>query len=105
VTEVPLPPAGVDESLSVCSELLAETPSQVAIQALESKPTAQAWVEQGLALHEGLDQCLFCAGKVTSDRYAQLRRHFDESWLQIRGKAKNLLMAITREKQALTAWH
>jgi wobble nucleotide-excising tRNase len=72
---------------------------------LESKPTALAWVEQGLALHEGLDHCLFCAGKVTSDRYAQLRLHFDGSWLQIRGKAKNLLMAITREKQVLTAWH
>ncbi len=105
VTEVPAPPASTADSLSGLSELLAETPTRVAIQALEHNPPAQTWAEQGLVLHEGLEHCLFCAGEITSERRAQLTRHFDESWLQIRGKAQDLLAAITREKQALNAWH
>lgn len=105
VADVATPPVGVVARLEVLSDLLAETPTRVAITALEGNPTAQAWVERGLELHEGLDHCLFCAGNVTSERRAQLARHFDESWLQIRGKAKDLLGAVTREKQMLSAWH
>lgn len=106
VTEVPAPPASIaDGQPDGLSELLAETPTRVAIQALERDSTAQAWAEQGLVLHEGLDHCLFCAGEITSERRAQLTRHFDDSWLQIRGKARDLLAAIAREKQALNAWH
>jgi hypothetical protein len=102
VAGVATPPVGVVARLDVLSDLLAETPTRVAITALEGNPTAQAWVERGLELHEGLDHCLFCAGDVTSERRAQLARHFDESWLQIRGNAKDLLGAVTREKQMLS---
>lgn len=56
-------------------------------------------------LHEGLDHCLFCTGAVTGERRTQLARHFDESWLQIRSKAKDLLDAVTRERQMLSAWY
>lgn len=99
------PPSGIAGKLTGLSETLAETPTRVAIQALEANPPAQTWVEQGLALHEGLDDCLFCAGEIGSARRDQLARHFDESWLQIRSKAKALLTAVTGEKQALVAWH
>ena len=52
------------------------------------------------------DQGLFCDGVILEERRAQLARHFDESWLQIRGKAKELLAAVTREKkQTLGNWH
>ena len=84
--------------------LLAETPTRVAIAALEGNSAAQTWVERGLKLHEELDHCFFCAGEVTGERRTQLARHFDESWLQIRGNAKDLLGAVTREKQSLSAW-
>jgi wobble nucleotide-excising tRNase len=105
VAEIPSPPVGVTDELAGMEVLLADTPTRVAIETLEGNPKAQAWVEQGVELHAGFDHCLFCAAEVTSDRRAQLARHFDESWLQIRMRAKNLLAGIARENQALTAWY
>lgn len=105
VADVAVPPAGVVAMLDGLTGLLSETPTRVAIAALEGSPTAQTWVERGVELHEGLDHCLFCAGEVTDERRAQLARHFDESWLQIRGKANDALRVVTGEKRMLSAWH
>lgn len=105
IRKVNAPPSNVIGDLDGLSELLAETPTRVALAALEGQSVAQAWVEQGLGLHEELDSCLFCAGKISSERRDQLARHFDESWLRIRGKAKTILTAVTREKEALSTWY
>ncbi len=105
IAELATPPAGMAEQLAGLSELLAETPTRVALEALEADPAAQSWVEQGLGLHEELQHCLFCAGPVGDERRRQLAMHFDESWLQIRSRAQDLLTAIKREKQALATWH
>ncbi|MDY0829629.1 AAA family ATPase [Microbacterium sp. BG28] len=99
------PPAGIVALLADLPETLAETPTRIAIQALEGNPSAQTWVEQGLVLHDGLDHCLFCAGEIVDIRRVELARHFDESWLQIRGAAKKLADAVTGEKRELAAWH
>lgn len=104
VPEVPAPPSGVAGSLAGLSELLAETPTRVAIAALDGNPTAQTWVEHGLDLHEELNHCLFCTGEISLGRRNQLARHFDESWLHIRDKAKKLHNAVTLEKQDLIGW-
>lgn len=105
VAEVSAPPSGAVKDLTGLAELLSETPTRVALEALEGNPKAQAWVEQGLDLHEGLDHCLFCAGALDDERRNQLARHFDESWLRIRSKAKSLLDSVAREKESLSAWH
>lgn len=105
IAEVATPPAGVAEQLAGLSELLVETPTRVALETLDGSPAAQSWVEQGLSLHEELKHCLFCAGPVGDMRRRQLALHFDESWLQIRSRAKDLLAAVNREKEALAAWH
>lgn len=105
VPEIAPPPAGVARQLTDLAALLAETPTRTAIQALEDNSSAQAWVERGIALHEGLDRCLFCAGEIDDARREQLARHFDESWLEIRSRAKALRAAVAEEKAAITAWH
>lgn len=105
VPNVVAPPSDIASSLAGLVELLSETPTRVAIEALEGHSSAQTWVEQGLALHEGLDHCLFCDAEIGSARRDQLARHFDESWLQIRSKTKALLAAVTGERNALVAWH
>ncbi|MCH1868782.1 AAA family ATPase [Nocardioides sp. CFH 31398] len=105
VADVVPPPAGAASKLADLADLLAETPTRVAIAALDGNPIQQTWVERGLALHEGVDHCLFCDGLVSEKRRAQLARHFDESWLNIRSKAKELLVVMTREKQAISGWH
>ncbi|MBM9463839.1 AAA family ATPase [Aeromicrobium sp. YIM 150415] len=105
VPEIVAPPSGIASLLVSLPETLAETPTRFAIKALEGNPAAQTWVEQGLILHEGLNHCLFCAGEISGNRRDQLARHFDESWLQIRSKAKKLLEAVVGEKKELVAWH
>ncbi|MDO3013314.1 AAA family ATPase [Mycobacteroides abscessus] len=104
VAELPAPPSAVASDLAVLADLLSETPTRVAIEALENSPRAQAWVEQGLQLHAESDECLFCTGAITPERRGQLARHFDESWLDIRGRAKQLKESVTQEKKALTTW-
>ena len=104
VPEVVPPPASLATSLTDLAELLAQTPTRVAIEELEGNPIAQTWVEQGLALHQGLDHCLFCAREIDGARRDELARHFDESWLKIRSRAKALLSAVSGEKQAILSW-
>jgi len=105
LAELSQPPADIAKSLIRLTDLLAETPTRVALDALEGNSTAQAWVEQGIELHNDLDHCLFCAGSISADRRERLARHFDESWLRIRGEAKSLLTEVAREKNALTGWY
>lgn len=105
VADASTPPVGVVVHLNGLSELLAETSSRSTLEALKGKSALQAWVEQGLGLHEDLHQCLFCEGAIGSERRNQLVRHFDESWLRIRENAKVLLAVVARERGALAAWH
>lgn len=98
------PPTGVAGHLAILSELLAMSPTRMAIEALNANSSAQTWVEQGLTLHKELDRCLFCDGEISNHRRNQLALHFDESWLKIRGQAQALLTAVTTEKEALHAW-
>lgn len=104
VRDVSEAPSGVVNELPGLSELLDATPTRVAIENLDGNPGAQTWVERGLALHEELEHCLYCGGRIEEERRRQLSRHFDESWLQIRGRAKALLGAVTREKTTLVGW-
>lgn len=105
VPAVTPPPGDLVRRLGDLAALLGETPTRVTIQALEGNAAAQAWVERGIPLHEGVDSCLFCGGAIDKARRDQLARHFDESWLQIRNRARGLLSAIADEKRALLAWH
>jgi len=104
VPGVSAPPARDAQWLTDLTELLKETPTRVAIQALETNSRAQTWAEEGLGLHTELDHCLFCDGEVTVARREELARHFDESWLHIRHRAEDLLAVIRREGPALIAW-
>ena len=104
VAEVSTPPSAVASDLAALADILSETPTRVAIESLDKSSASQAWVERGLDLHAESDECLFCAGAITSERRTQLARHFDESWLNMRSRAKQLKEAVMREKTALTTW-
>lgn len=104
VPEIAAPRLRGANQLTDLAGLLDETPTRTAIELLEENSSAQAWVEQGIALHESLDHCFFCAGGIDDARRDQLARHFDESWLQIRHRAHTLLEAVTEETAELVAW-
>ncbi|WP_138846404.1 AAA family ATPase [Rhodococcus pyridinivorans] len=104
LSEVVTPPANIAERISGLIGLLSQTPTRLALAELENAPTIQGWVEKGMPLHAGLDSCLFCAGALTEERRQKLAQHFDESWLQIRGRTQTLLAAVSQEKTTLGTW-
>ena len=103
VPDVASPPTEL-ERLHELGPILSRTPTRVAIEALETSPRAQDWVEQGLLLHEAEEDCLFCDGALSVERREQLARHFDESWLQIRRDAQQFVARAGEQKKALLAW-
>ncbi|WP_060916095.1 AAA family ATPase [Microbacterium oleivorans] len=104
VAEVASPPQALNDELKGLGTVLERTPTRVALAALEADPRAQSWVEQGLGLHEGRDNCLFCDSEVSAARRTQLAQHFDKSWLEIRGAAQQLHQVVTGRKRELKAW-
>lgn len=104
VTEVLAPPATLASLLGELEALLAETPTRVAISTLEGAPQRQSWVEFGRKLHEHLDECLFCTGPFTAERREQLVKHFDASWLELRGRASALRNQVLQDEAALETW-
>lgn len=104
VAAVSQPPNGRTATLDSLGTLLAETPTRVALESLAADPGRQAWVEQGLQLHEHLDECLFCASPITEKRREELAKHFDQSWLQIRERTQSLLQGVQAAKSALSDW-
>ncbi|WGH09981.1 AAA family ATPase [Rothia kristinae] len=104
LNEVAAPPSNFKSELDSITEILARTPTRVAIQTLDGIPTVQKWVEQGVSLHEGVDHCYFCDGKISNERRNQLALHFDESWHTIRGEVRDLQEAASRKRRDLELW-
>ncbi|REK78052.1 hypothetical protein DVG80_32620 [Rhodococcus erythropolis] len=97
-------PGGLTAALSGLETLLAETPTSAAIASLAADQERQRWAEQGIGLHEGLDDCLFCGNALTLDRREQLAKHFDKSWFDIRERAQSLVQKVQSRKEALSSW-
>lgn len=107
LTSLPIVTAAPSTAVSGLEELgalLGESPTRLAIAALEENPTAQAWVEKGLALHESRDDCLFCGHHVDASRRKQLAEHFDASWLKLRARANDLIKDVRSAISSLENW-
>ncbi|WGX94379.1 AAA family ATPase [Nocardioides sp. L-11A] len=105
--KIPTPramPDAVTASLSDMDALLSETPTRQALASLEGHPEAQRWVEEGRELHEDESECLFCASPLTKERREALAKHFDESWVSIRARARTLRERVSQEARDLAAW-
>jgi len=98
------PPIAMDAITSSVAKVLAETPSRVALAELTKQPEAQTWVEHGKRLHEALDECLFCGGRITPERLHELAQHFDESWQNLRHRAERLADDIGTAHAQLSRW-
>lgn len=104
VATVPEPPKAPAAALTNLEGLLAETPGRIALEALATDQGRQAWVEKGMALHEHLDECIFCASPISVERREQLAKHFDRSWFEIRERAQSLLREVQLASSALSSW-
>jgi wobble nucleotide-excising tRNase len=104
VAGVGSPPDGLASALASLDAVLSETPTSVALESLAADRNRQAWAEQGMQLHQDLDECLFCGNTITQDRREQLAKHFDKSWFELRERAQALLGEIRRASAAYSGW-
>ncbi len=81
------PLSGGDSAHSAVSAALAAQVREIAIAALQRRKDALGWVEQGLALHESEQECLFCGstllGKRVDDLQQALATGFDDFAAQL----------------------
>lgn len=74
------------------------------IAELVSNAMANKWVEEGCTLHKDKSTCLFCGNPITSNRWQQLEKHYDESTKELQdrlSKAEEYLKVEIQRAQGL----
>lgn len=81
---VDLPPRGIlleQDALNDVRQLLATSVlSNTPISELVGHSDRSKWVQEGISLHQDLEECLFCGQELPADRVNALNAHFDESF-------------------------
>ena len=88
---------GLDEARQL---LAASVVSNRRVDELMGHPDRSRWVQEGIGLHEGLAECLFCGEILTSDRRDTLNAHFDESFKNIQARIDDLIERLEASVEA-----
>lgn len=68
-----------EEELRTQAEaLLATTPVTIVLDTLRANPSASTWVQDGRALHEHSEVCLFCGQQLPAERLHDIEQHFSD---------------------------
>lgn len=70
-------------ALDPARELLETSVTSRALADLEGDTRRARWVQEGIELHEGAADCLFCGSGITETRRADLAAHFDRSLMDL----------------------
>lgn len=89
---------GLDEA---CRLLAKKVVSNQLIEELVGHARRSRWVQQGLDLHEGLEECLFCGQKLTAGRINALNAHFDESVKNLQSGIDDLMKRLNDSVKVL----
>lgn len=68
------------DGVSEARKLLAVNVANESIDMLQGRPERSSWVQTGIVLHEGLDDCLFYGQQIAARRRDELNAHFDDSF-------------------------
>lgn len=66
--------------------VLTSTAVSEVIDDLRDHPDWNRWAQEGLALHNDRDTCIYCTNAVPAERKQALGRHFDDSLRQLQGR-------------------
>lgn len=78
-----------------------------AIDELVRNPALASWVQTGLTLHEKSEtdcKCLFCGGKLTKERRAQLENHFNDSYSRFQAEVTEVIGKAAHFKESVLAF-
>jgi len=84
--------------LEAIRQVLATSPTSVAIESLKDDSLLAGWVGQGLQLHQhrGAKTCLFCENPLGETRIKRLEQHFDDSFRVLSQQLTDSLQSIQR---------
>lgn len=62
------------------------------------------WVDEGRAYHKDKrDNCAFCGGHISADRWVKLDKHFDEEFSKLKEAIDALIKKVEAEKQSVAS--
>lgn len=70
------------------------------IDSLKERSDRASWVQQGIPLHDGVEECLFCGQELTQHRRDELASHFDNSLVKLQEEIDELIETLRRAVSA-----
>lgn len=102
MNSVNLPPRGIlmeQDALNDVRQLLATSVlGNTPISELVGHPGRSIWVQEGISLHQDLEECLFCGQELPADRLKALNAHFDESFKKIQADIDSFINRLRRSE-------
>ena len=102
---VDLPPRGIlleQDALNDVRRLLATSVlGNTPISELVGHSDRSKWVQEGISLHQDLEECLFCGQALPADRIKALSAHFDESFRKLQADIDSFINRL-RKSEAIS---
>lgn len=101
--EIKMPSFKLDELVSSCKELCErKIGASEKIQELLRNAALERWVRQGVELNQGKDRCAFCGQPLTTGRWDELNKHFDEETETLNSDIRMFLESIEVQRSLAT---
>lgn len=101
---VDLPPRGSlleQDALNDVRQLLATSVlGNTPISELVGHSDRSKWVQEGISLHQNLEECLFCGQALPADRIEALNAHFDESFKKLQAGIDSFINHLKQSEAA-----
>ena len=101
---VDLPPRGIlleQNALNDVRQLLATSVlGNTPISELVGHSDRSKWVQEGISLHQGLEECLFCGQALPAGRIEALNAHFDESFKRLQADIDSFINRLKQSEAA-----
>lgn len=99
---VGLPPRGIlleQDALNDVRQLLATSVlDNTPISELVGHSDRSKWVQEGISLHQDLEECLFCGQALPADRIEALNTHFDESFKKLQADIDSFINRLKKSE-------
>lgn len=99
---VDLPPRGIlleQDALNDVRQLLATSVlDNTPISELVGHSDRSKWVQEGISLHQDLEECLFCGQALPADRIEALNTHFDESFKKLQDDIDSFINRLKKSE-------
>jgi wobble nucleotide-excising tRNase len=91
--------SNINELVLKANKLLESEPEKsIIIDILDKGVEANAWVKNGLKLHQKVSNCFFCDNPISADRFELLNSFYESSSSKLKEQTNDLLKDLSFEK-------